>query len=517
MDDDFAPEPAPADAPRRPRRSASKPLADQLPASEEAERQVIGCCLLDSLSTEGHPTFSRATEAGVSARSFYWPANALVWETMESLSRRHLPLSVETVAEELMGAAKLAEVGGIAYLMQITQATPTTAQAAYFIGVLREKHVLRELAMSGRKLAETALTHAGDPQELLAAANAEIQRASDLIPSDAADCAYDHSRVEPEPPARFRLRDTIIATPGNLVALYSQAKTGKTAFLGAMLAAVFREKGSETDCLGVQSENPDGLSVVHFDTEQSRYDYEQMIRTALERAKMDAPPAWFHSYHFTGKSASECRKLAFALTRKHHRQHGGTHSVFIDGVADLVVDPNDSGECFPLITELHALSGADGVSAPVITVLHQNPGSENEKGRGHLGSQLERKAQSNLTMKVKEGTTHLWATKQRGKPIPESDAVTFKWDDEAQMHLSVIVQKRPGVGGRPVRYDLPQMLGCLSDEKPATFAQFYRSVRELPCGITERAFRDVVSKWVETGEVQRVKHSTLGTMFIRRV
>ena len=43
-------------------------------------------------------------------------------------------------------------------------------------------------------------------------------------------------------------------------------------------------------------------------------------------------------------------------------------------------------------------------NAVVVTVLHENPNSEYGKTRGHLGSQLERKAESNLRLQ-KDNTT----------------------------------------------------------------------------------------------------------------
>ena len=72
-----------------------------------------------------------------------------------------------------------------------------------------------------------------------------------------------------------------------------------------------------------------------------------------------------------------------------------SHSVFIDGVADLCKSPNDDIEAFALVEHLAHLAIA--YACPLILVLHENPsGLETGKTRGHLGSQLERKAESNL-------------------------------------------------------------------------------------------------------------------------
>ena len=70
-------------------------------------------------------------------------------------------------------------------------------------------------------------------------------------------------------------------------------------------------------------------------------------------------------------------------------------------------------------------------------MIHVNPGSD-FKTRGHLGSQLERKSETNLRLeKDGDGFTVVWADKNRRAPIPKLTAPRFAWSDEAGMHVSV--------------------------------------------------------------------------------
>ena len=79
--------------------------------------------------------------------------------------------------------------------------------------------------------------------------------------------------------------------------------------------------------------------------------------------------------------------------RTHARKYQGRlHSVIIDGIGDLVTNPNSEEECFPLIMKLHGFS--EMYHCPIVVVLHLNPSVKEDKSRGHLGSQLERKAQT---------------------------------------------------------------------------------------------------------------------------
>ena len=66
--------------------------------------------------------------------------------------------------------------------------------------------------------------------------------------------------------------------------------------------------------------------------------------------------------------------------------------VVIDGIADLQRNTNDLEESDALVTELMALSTL--AETHILCVLHTNPGSD--QARGHLGSSLQRKAETVL-------------------------------------------------------------------------------------------------------------------------
>src|SRR5262249_9188485 len=111
------------------------------------------------------------------------------------------------------------------------------------------------------------------------------------------------------------------------------------------------------------------------------------------------------------------------------------HSIVIDGVADLVADVNDAVECNAFVAELHAL--AIRFDCPITVVIHINPGSETGKTRGHLGSQLERKAETNLRLDKDGEVTSVWSEKQRRAPILKGKGPRFQWGSEAGMHVSI--------------------------------------------------------------------------------
>src|SRR5262245_10172010 len=126
----------------------------------------------------------------------------------------------------------------------------------------------------------------------------------------------------------YTLRGRVIATPGNLVAITSAIKTGKSAVVGAMAASVMAE-GRNIESLGFESSNAEGRALLHFDTEQSADDHWHQAARALRRAERGQPPEWFCSYCLTGLQMKVARDCIAAGLRLASERHGGVHSVLI--------------------------------------------------------------------------------------------------------------------------------------------------------------------------------------------
>ena len=243
---------------------------------------------------------------------------------------------------------------------------------------------------------------------------------------------------EPDKPIpRYSIGGRPVCTPGNLTTIISQSKTGKSAFVGAMEAsrmAAVLGTSDRGDFLGVTSGAADPANLIlHLDTEQSVYDCHRLRSRILTRAKADSLPTWYRAYTLAGRSAASLQELLEAVTWRGMLE--GIHSIIIDGVADLVADVNDPEACNALVAKLHDL--ARKADCPIICVLHENPSNANGKGRGHLGSQLERKAESNLRLTKTDETTVVYSERMRGAPILESDGPRFAWSNAFGMHMSV--------------------------------------------------------------------------------
>lgn len=289
-------------------------------------------------------------------------------------------------------------------------------------------------------------------------AAAILQAGKSALLEKLSKCEFGVGEPPKKPVPRLRIGTICVSTSGNLMTITAQAKSGKSAVIGALVASVMvAEKneqilvgeippcaGEDTenqtqttlvgDCLGFVAAPPNSRAVLHLDTEQSPFDHHAGMTRALARAGVDHCPTWLHSYHVAGSSPGELRRALHALVEREATKNG-LFAVVIDGVADLCSDVNDAAEGNAIVAELHAM--AIKYDCPVVTVIHENPTQATGKMRGHLGSQLERKAETNLRLTRDGEITVVHADKNRGAPITEKFGPRFAWNTEAGGHLSV--------------------------------------------------------------------------------
>lgn len=249
-----------------------------------------------------------------------------------------------------------------------------------------------------------------------------------------AECRFDPEKPPLSYPAVVKLNGTPIASVGNLIAFSGQSKSGKSHGLAAIISSALAELQNNFDFLGFECPNPDKKALIYIDAEQSKEDFYKLMSEALKRANINHSPDWFYAFHLTGKEPELIIHAIEEATQKAEKNHSGTLLLLIDGYADLVNSPNDENECFHRVRLLMEL--AEKIQAPIIGVLHHNPGNE-LKMRGHLGSQIERKSQTVITFKKSKEIITAYTTQSRGVPIPENLGSNFAWNIDAGMFLSV--------------------------------------------------------------------------------
>ena len=247
-------------------------------------------------------------------------------------------------------------------------------------------------------------------------------------------CELDFNNPPPVAQMIVSVNDVPLGTQGNLLCITGGEGTGKSNYVAALIAGAVKPENAEgIDTLGISIEgNPKGKAVLFYDTEQSEVQLYKNVSTLLRRCGRDTMPEWFKAYCLTGMSRKERLKSIVLSMDRFHYQYGGIHLVVIDGIADLIRCANDEAESIAVVEELYRLAGI--YNTCIVTVLHFIPNGL--KLRGHLGSELQRKAAAILSIEkdTKPAVSVVKALKVRdGSPL-DVPLMQFAWDKEKAMH-----------------------------------------------------------------------------------
>lgn len=247
-------------------------------------------------------------------------------------------------------------------------------------------------------------------------------------------CELDFNNPPPVAQMIVSVNGVPLGTQGNLLCITGGEGTGKSNYVAALIAGAVKPENAEgIDTLGVSIEgNPKGKAVLFYDTEQSEVQLYKNVSTLLRRCGRDTMPEWFKAYCLTGMSRKERLKSIVLSMDKFHYQYGGIHLVVIDGIADLIRCANDEAESIAVVEELYRLAGI--YNTCIVTVLHFIPNGL--KLRGHLGSELQRKAAAILSIEkdTNPAVSVVKALKVRdGSPL-DVPLMQFAWDKEKAMH-----------------------------------------------------------------------------------
>jgi len=138
------------------------------PHSLDAEYSVIGGLLLSNDSLDKVADI-------LSTNDFYQYAHRLIFEHALKIINAGKPADIITVAESLDISAELTSVGGVAYLANLVQNTPSAANIRRYAEIVRERSLMRQLIEVSSGITESAYNPQGrDVKNLLDDAEAKI-------------------------------------------------------------------------------------------------------------------------------------------------------------------------------------------------------------------------------------------------------------------------------------------------------------------------------------------------------
>ena len=138
------------------------------PHSVEAEQSLIGGLLLDNMAWDKVGDM-------IAEADFYRDEHRRIFRHIARLIELGKPADVVTVFESLEKNNESESAGGLAYLSEIANNTPSAANIKRYAEIVRERAVLRKLVTVGDEISSSALNPKGrDAKELLDKAEASI-------------------------------------------------------------------------------------------------------------------------------------------------------------------------------------------------------------------------------------------------------------------------------------------------------------------------------------------------------
>lgn len=207
-----------------------------LPHSDDAEQAVLGCVLID----EDAPV---AIISELKPEDFYEPAHKQIFTAMSALYNRDKPIDYVTLVEELTEAGVIDSVGGMSYIISLTNYVPSAANYRHYLEIVKKTSTLRKLISSSQQIMDIA--YSGDAEDkALSFAEGEIygiaekqDRGTLIDMNEAVDRAFrimDEKQADPTAqrtvPIPFTKLNELLGGfhPSDLVLIAARPACGKT-------------------------------------------------------------------------------------------------------------------------------------------------------------------------------------------------------------------------------------------------------------------------------------------------
>ena len=133
-----------------------------LPQSIDAEKGLLGSVLL----APGR-VLDECIQQQVGEKYFHHPAHARIFTVLVDMREANKPIDLISLTQILEDRHLLEEVGGAAAVTDLFTFVPTASNAAYYLEILREKYLLREIILACTEYGARAYDEQGDVQILL--------------------------------------------------------------------------------------------------------------------------------------------------------------------------------------------------------------------------------------------------------------------------------------------------------------------------------------------------------------
>ena len=137
------------------------------PHSEEAEKSVLGACLIDKDAVIAVVEFLRPEH-------FYDENRGQIFEAILSLYEDRAPIDIITLTEKLKKQKAIKRIGGAAYLSELASSVPTAANIEHYGRIIKDDYTKRMLISAAAKVSEQAFDESSEADQVLDKAEQEV-------------------------------------------------------------------------------------------------------------------------------------------------------------------------------------------------------------------------------------------------------------------------------------------------------------------------------------------------------
>lgn len=149
-----------------------------LPHSIEAEQSVLGGLMLENGRLD-------AVLEVVSEQDFFRDDHRVIFRMILNLQEAGEPLDVITLSEELQKHDELDRIGGLGYLVEMANNTPSAANIVAYAKIVRERSTLRQLIAAAQDISKSSMNPSGlDSDDLLQLAEKRVAEIAEDRPKE---------------------------------------------------------------------------------------------------------------------------------------------------------------------------------------------------------------------------------------------------------------------------------------------------------------------------------------------
>lgn len=227
-------------------------LKDKVPPHNlDAEQAVLGALLLEWGAMSDVVTMLKADR-------FYSFQNQMIFEAMVSLFKQNVHGDTLTIINELTKLGKIEQAGGTAYIASLTDTVPTAANVSYYVGIVLDTAVRRDLIRMSSELRASSFDETRSSRTLLEDAeksiftlsdhneSTQIYEMKDVVSStiELIDRRYKNNSELTGVPSGIARLDTMTSgfQKSEFIVIGARPSIGKTAFALSMMQTIAVEK-----------------------------------------------------------------------------------------------------------------------------------------------------------------------------------------------------------------------------------------------------------------------------------